>query len=445
MTYCRIDEPKLYIKAMKNISSLQSIPKPLGEQALRVLTMIQTEQRINGYSIIKHYVEESRCPRAIVENKPIQPIFYIINEQLQFHLTWASIVGINQLGDHSDLRVGISESAMAVFLLGILKYVGGKEINIMVKNALIASSSKSLRDYWSTLQEIFHDESWEVDSKRYQQKTQDKLNLLYEKILTLKNPYETEDLFLLPQIGGSGMLQGTLTEQPKVENKARSISRPGRSSVDFDMAEDAKVSVGCVTLDELQDPYTPTLPDLYHAALIINTKTPPDFPQKGAIASQTHMFPQNCTFAELLNLFNKVKFLTADNSESLKIRLVLTGGSDTLHHFTIAFVNLMCEHKNPLPERRLHSQEIVEDIELEVFVVPFAPCPLAQFLAREDSWYHRHVYTPFKNLSLLTPSISNNTHMRMDSERSKHSLGDFYRTLISNYTREARNTLKVNI
>jgi len=125
--------------------------------------------------------------------------------------------------------------------------------------------------------------------------------------------------------------------------------------------------------------------------------------------------------------------------------MVLTGGSDTLHHLTVAFVNLICEHKATLPEHRLHSQEVAENVELEIFLVPFAPSPLADYLATEDSWYRRHVYTPFKSLSLLTPSVSTKTNLKMHSARSNHALGFFYQNLISSYTREARSTFRVNI
>merc|ERR1719320_644659 len=126
LSYCRIDEPQLLKEAMRNIASLHLMPKPLGEQALRVLMMIQTEQLTNGFSLINRYIEETRCPRIIVEDEQVQPLFYIVNQQQQVHLTWACIIGINKLDENPNWSIKISESAMAVFILGVLKHVGSE-------------------------------------------------------------------------------------------------------------------------------------------------------------------------------------------------------------------------------------------------------------------------------------------------------------------------------
>jgi len=443
MTYCRVDDPDLYNRAMVTITPLYSMPKPLGAQALKVLTILQTEQRTSGYSLIKRYLEETWCPRIVIEEVTLQPLFYIINEHERSHLTWASILGINPLEPKVNWSFEVSESAMAIFLLGTLKYVGGKEINQMVKNALLESTSRSLSSYWSTLNDILSHatrarHSYEVDMK---EDILDKLDLLYEKILKPKLPRQSVDLLTFPQLG-SCFLSGTLTEIPSATTKSknRSIMRRQRSVC----KEDKTDSIG-VSLEELKEPYSPALPGIYHAALQIDTKIPPIFPQKGAIASHAQMFPQNGTFDRLQNLFEELKDLRLNADLPLKIRLVITGGSDTLHHLTIAFVNLLCERKVKLSDHRLHSQEVTENIELELFLVPLAPSLLADYLAGEDIWYRRHVYTPFKSLSLLTPSVISKVSLQMDSVRSNHALGYFYQNLINNYIRGARNTFKVHI
>jgi len=382
----------------------------VGSQALKVLEMIQSEQRTAGYSLVKRYLEEIWCPR-VIDRVPCQPLFYIINEKLRQHTTWASIIGIDPLDENATWSFEMTESAMAVFILGTMRYVGGKEIDEKLKSALVWTPRDELRRHWVTVAEILShsrkkgsrdDIERETPGSEMKTETHDRLDQLHKEVLQV---LETR-------------------ESPSAEEI-------DQKDQDF--------------RDDLEEPYVPALPSISHAALVIHTDNAAEFPQRGAIASNVQVLPKNTISTSLITLFDRIKAIRREATRPLKIRLVLTGGAETLHHLTMAFASLMCEDKLPLGEDRLYYQEIAENVELEVFVVPFAPCLLADYLARHDSWYRRHVYKPFRTHALVAPCVSEKTWLTMKSERSSHTMVDFYQGIINNYTREARHTLKVNI
>jgi len=410
ITHRRIDRAQC-MQAMEAVIPFYSWPKPVGSQALKVLEMIQSEQQTAGYSIVKRYLEEIWCPRVLYE-KPYQPLFYIINEKLRQHMTWASIIGIDPLDDRAIWGFEMSEAAMALFLLGTLRYVGGKEIGEKVKNALYWTPREELRRHWLSLTEILsHARMQETKDGgeretfgKEKMDTQDRLDKLHRDILQV-------------------------SERPELSSSAEDAEQKHKD--DF--------------MEYLKEPYIPELPSIAHSALVINTDTSPNFPQKGAIASNVQVLPKNAISNSLNKLFERIKSLRCEASQPLKIRLVATGGADTLHHLTMAFSSLMCEDKLPLGADRLYYQEIADNVELEVFLVPLAPCLLADYLARHDSWYRHHVYKPFRTHALVAPCVIKKARLTMKSERSTHTMVDFYQGIVNNYTREARHTLKVNI
>jgi len=77
-----------------------------------------------------------------------------------------------------------------------------------------------------------------------------------------------------------------------------------------------------------------------------------------------------------------------------RARVVLMGGNLVVHHFVCAVVAL-----------RQMSPELLERVDLNVYVVPTGRNDLAAFLARNDKWYRRQVYSAFSGRLPLCPQF----------------------------------------
>jgi len=70
---------------------------------------------------------------------------------------------------------------------------------------------------------------------------------------------------------------------------------------------------------------------------------------------------------------------------------------------------------------------------------------MAQYVARMDGWYRRHVYKPCMAKNLVMPWISAGAEGKKEDEYGVTIVGRFLRETFTTYAREARNTLNVRV
>jgi hypothetical protein len=92
---------------------------------------------------------------------------------------------------------------------------------------------------------------------------------------------------------------------------------------------------------------------------------------------------------------------------------------------------------------------LLHNITLKIFVVPVAQSSVGNMLARFDSWYHRHIYIPFRSDTYLLPWLASD-HDHADAKESKamHSEntslpGVYLRGLLNEYFEHSRSSIDV--
>jgi len=124
----------------------------------------------------------------------------------------------------------------------------------------------------------------------------------------------------------------------------------------------------------------------------------------------------------------------------INVRLVIAGGNKLMHSFLCSFMRM----------EQLH-QEWTKGINLQLFVAPWGSNDLANFIARHDSWYNRHVHVPFRSPFLAVPMSAEPKSMEEvepdDSEDAAplNNPGLFLREMMASYIRGAQQTLAVNV
>jgi hypothetical protein len=86
-------------------------------------------------------------------------------------------------------------------------------------------------------------------------------------------------------------------------------------------------------------------------------------------------------------------------------------------------------------------------IYFKFYVLPFGENSVAQYLARMDGWYRRHVYKPCMAKSLVMPWVqpAGGEQAKKEDEYGITIVGRFLRETFATYAREARNTMNVQI
>jgi len=116
----------------------------------------------------------------------------------------------------------------------------------------------------------------------------------------------------------------------------------------------------------------------------------------------------------------------------IELRFVIAGGDLLLHQFLSAY--LFCIQSNP---------QLLTGLKCKFCVVPWQSNGVSAFLARHDSWYNRHVYVPFRSQAFLVPWVS--VDKVEESDRSLELPGQFLRSLVDSYVREAAVTCNFNV
>merc|ERR1740137_75149 len=88
--------------------------------------------------------------------------------------------------------------------------------------------------------------------------------------------------------------------------------------------------------------------------------------------------------------------------------------------------------------------DLASMFDLKFFVIPFIRNLTSEFIARHDSWYSRHIFTPFFADHVLYPyQESNNLAEYQESE--PHVIGRNLKRLSELYITQASETLNIRM
>jgi len=198
----------------------------------------------------------------------------------------------------------------------------------------------------------------------------------------------------------------------------------------------AKGTVGATVLPKVQSPFLPELPTLVHTSVetIPSGYHQESKDQLGLMCLEYIPYPTTPFEEQLETIFANY----ATVPKPITVRLVIAGGNKLFHSFLCSYMRM----------EQIHM-EWIKGINIQLFVVPWSSNDLANFIARHDSWYNRHVYVPSRTPLLVLP-FSNPTDELFEPDDTEDAPpvekpGLFLREIMASYIRSAQQTLPVNV
>eukprot|EP00485_Elphidium_margaritaceum_P006727 CAMPEP_0202695710 /NCGR_PEP_ID=MMETSP1385-20130828/9242_1 /ASSEMBLY_ACC=CAM_ASM_000861 /TAXON_ID=933848 /ORGANISM="Elphidium margaritaceum" /LENGTH=982 /DNA_ID=CAMNT_0049351787 /DNA_START=168 /DNA_END=3116 /DNA_ORIENTATION=+ len=183
-----------------------------------------------------------------------------------------------------------------------------------------------------------------------------------------------------------------------------------------------------------ENEYRVELPVLHHTGIGCDLKKK-EFPSPGQMASNEMLYPSNDVLAKLLAIFKNLHGVATSSAashddggpgEPITLRFMIAGGNNILSGVATAYASLM-----------RHCQPLLQHFEVEFFVLPYSRNHFAEWLARQDPWYNRHIYLPLESKLFVAPSLLPETRSKLTSHGHLHCVGEFYREMSEAYAREA--------
>ena len=197
----------------------------------------------------------------------------------------------------------------------------------------------------------------------------------------------------------------------------------------------------------LLPPYLPSLPPVQHVYLPFRlTYEMLNKEQLAQLKLPSTPYPTTPAFTLLCSLLNSYRACVPSLPDtSLTVRLVISGSDDALHSFLCGYMLV-----------RQQKRDLLQQLDLRLHVVPWGKrSELCGYIARCDGWYARHVYSVFRQPSLLLPS------MRLEEEDVASQQAEstsratdpaqltapaaLYRSCIEQYIRESNYTLSLRV
>lgn len=184
----------------------------------------------------------------------------------------------------------------------------------------------------------------------------------------------------------------------------------------------------------LTPPYTCLLPRVEHIAVETEClfESTPSTPKENAQLECLAYIP----FPQPSQYFDHLEYIQHQHAMEPKpceARVMICGGDRALHCMLCAY---------------LHSCQLAHissnGINFKFYLLPFGENSIAQYIARNDGWYRRHVYKPCMTRSPVLPWLNPGTESKED-EYGISLVGRFFRETFATYAREARNTFNVQV
>merc|ERR1712048_1164766 len=178
--------------------------------------------------------------------------------------------------------------------------------------------------------------------------------------------------------------------------------------------------------------YRVELPLLHHTGIGCDLKQK-GFPSPGQMASNEMLYPSNEVLSKLTSLLKGLHELTGDD-DPITLRFMIAGGNHILSATATAYASL-----------QRHASALLRNFNIEFFILPYSKNHYAEWLARMDPWYNRHVFLPLESKIFVAPSLQSDTKSRLRSHGHLHTVGQFYRDMTESYAREADQLVKLRL
>jgi len=415
----RVPDEQWLDKSISNLKRFYLWPVPYGSQAAALLIALQRERVSPGHALLHKVWRECRLPEVILdpadlpqapmspgdieldhdadgseyaESTSFRPLYYLFDVDDQKALLFANVMKIDaqtDWGDRYQVHSGPSALMAALLMLHILKFECGAEE--AVESALQRLTADQIKAHYLSVVDIF---------------------------LCAENKEARREQLLAA---------------------GRAIVQMAASCDGVD--EEQQVLLDC-DLEQLRaTEYAVGMPPLHHTGIGCDLKRR-EWPSSGQMAANEMMYPSNEVLAKLTTLLKQLDPLTHDTDADggggagapITLRFMVAGGNSILSGVATAYASLI-----------RHAQTLLCHFEIEFFILPYSRNHYADWLARQDPWYNRHIYLPLECQLFVAPSLLPDTKSKLRSHGHLHTVGQFYREMSEQYAREADQLVKLRL
>lgn len=381
-------------RAVATLSQFYLWPKPFGTYVMETLQMIQAEMVSPGTSLRLKLSSEFSCatfsdPSFAGERVPAA--FYIYSSECERSTSLSRLLELAPFPKED--------------------WIKDKRKPFMVRDANPLSPTNQALFLFNMLKNEI--EMTEDDLKAFSALTPEAVESLLDRSLDIvreasENPDQTHDI----------RLRGFMSLKSELHSLAAASA--GKAPV------------------KLPDTLTvPLLPPLCHVALPTElSRYNPDSIADITMAAKLMGLKEDEIYISnpLVNHLSRLlKHYTGPEKRPVVLRLVVAGGDRLLHQVLCALMHI-----------RQAEKELLDGIQLQWYIVPWAVNHVSAFLARHDSWYNRHVYSPFRQDPLLVPWCRSSSTDE-DDEEEMCAPAKAMRSLMDSYIRHSNGHFNVRI
>eukprot|EP00484_Ammonia_sp_Unknown_P030331 CAMPEP_0197034430 /NCGR_PEP_ID=MMETSP1384-20130603/12558_1 /TAXON_ID=29189 /ORGANISM="Ammonia sp." /LENGTH=938 /DNA_ID=CAMNT_0042464365 /DNA_START=153 /DNA_END=2969 /DNA_ORIENTATION=- len=418
----RVPDEQWLNKCISNLKRFYLWPVPYGSQARDLLIKLQKERVAPGFALIQKIWRECRVPEIILlsevssprlgskkksdfespeeeedeedeftEESSFRPLYYLFDIDDSKSLLFANVMKIDaesDWGSNYKIHSGPSAFISAVLILNIISYDCGKSDEL--ENAIKKLNENEINIFYKQVMDIFTSSANSSDSKLATESRRLGLKEIETQIIDHANEKDDDDI-------------------------------------------DDECVLYTEDIHVLQSTdYRVELPVLHHTGIGCDLKHK-IFPTPGQMASNEMLYPSNEVLKRLKELMENLYSLATED-EKVTLRFMIAGGNSILSAVATAYAGLM-----------RHAQPMLVNFNIEFFILPYSRNHYAEWLARQDPWYNRHIYLPLECRLFVTPSLLPDTKAKLRSHGHLHTVGQFYREMSESYAREADQLVKLRL
>ena len=382
-------------------------PRPLGTQAHLMLDAWRHELVAPGHNMRVKLLEESRMLMFEYKQTKAYPIFYLFDASDHVSAGWSFQMGLEMWEDmfkHNNEDIRSFDGFLAKNPRGLpVPIMANLLLNMFASDKLLKSNTvDTVRSLNSGAIATFFSMAYQGMLNTVQQKVDTAAAIRLNMLTVLRDEMEAA------------------VHNPLYFSSPSDWYDPEANPADY-------------ALFAASEKFVPTpLPSMH---IGIPEGTAFNMPDQSLIEKLGHTaFPHTPLYDHLVDLF-EIHTTGATELSTSQIIIAVCGGSHVLHALICAYLGL-CANR----------PELCKLVEPKFLILPFVSNPIANYIARHDAWYNRHILTPFRSEIFLLPRTQPIFPARFNSDRLYvNAPGLFHRSLVEQYARETENVLNVTV
>lgn len=392
-------------QAIRRMQQFFFWPRPLGDIVKDVMLSMERECLLPGHSMHETLKFESTCARSRTTAGPLQQqqslVYHIFDGASSATATMRHVLSVplhdeKESGSRgSRLRCGEMSLRMKALIL----------LNLLVSEITLERSEiQQFLKLSEKVVEQLYDESQAV------------LNHIQNQSRSDITPEQSEEY--------------RASKFTEIRNKWASMA--GVSDGSKPIGDELKG----LDMNRLHDQGFPLFrPPIRHVGLEAKLDYTFVTPEQRKLTCELEVLPPEPDFYETFKDIIRTKLLYGASSErKVTVRVAMSGGDRLTHQILCSMIRMY----KTVPT-------ITESVNFLFYPVPLVENSLACYLARNDSWYRRHVYAPFSTPKFLVPWVKVEPLEDAKTNTDATVMGKVFNGLLNSYVREAKQQLPIRV